>query len=149
MKTIISRALMAATLALFLAACASGPKYGEIKGSIPSLAADKGRIYFYRSGTMFGSGIQPSVLLNGEKVGDSVPGGFYFLDRNPGNYEVLLSTEVERKLTFTLAQGQEQYVRMSVGFGVVVYRVYPELVDVATGRAEIQDLSYIGDAIKK
>jgi len=148
-KTIITRTLSAAIVALLLAACASGPKYTEVQSAIPALAADRGRIYFYRSGNIFGSGIQPTVMLGGEKVGDAVPGGFFFIDRKPGNYEVLLSTEVERKLTFTLVGGQEQYVRMSVGLGVIVYRVYPELVDAATGKSEIKDLSYIGDAIKK
>ena len=149
MKTIIVKTLSAAIIALLLAACASGPKYKEVQSSIPALAPDQGRIYFYRSGNIFGSGIQPSVVLGGEKVGDATPGGFFFLDRKPGNYEVVLSTEVDRKLTFTLAKGQEQYVRMSVTLGVIVYRVYPELVDAATGKSEIQDLSYTGDAIKK
>ena len=147
MKT--ARILSAAIIALLLAACATGPKYAEVKSAIPPLATDQGRIYFYRSGNMFGAGIQPVVMLNGEKVGDSVPGGFFFLDRKPGNYEVLLSTEVERKLTFTLVSGQEQYVRMSVTLGVIVYRVYPELVDAAHGISEIKDLSYIGNLIKK
>jgi len=147
MKT--TRILSAAIIVLLLAACATGPKYAEVRGAIPPLAADQGRIYFYRSANMFGSGIQPVVMLNGEKVGDSVPGGFFFIDRKPGNYEVLLSTEVERKLTFTLVSGQEQYVRMSVTLGVIVYRVFPELVDAATGMSEIKDLSYTGSVIKK
>ena len=149
MKITVIRHLTAAIIALLLAACATGPKYAEVKSAIPALAADHGRIYFYRSGNMFGSGIQPVVMLNGEKVGDSVPGGFFFVDRKPGNYEVLLSTEVERKLTFTLVSGQEQYVRMSVTLGVIVYRVFPELVDAATGMSEIKDLSYTGSVIKK
>ncbi|MBI2508706.1 MAG: DUF2846 domain-containing protein, partial [Betaproteobacteria bacterium] len=93
--------------------------------------------------------IQPSVMLNGQQVGDSKPGGFFFVDRDPGNYEVLLSTEVERKLTFTLAGGQEQYVKMTVTLGVIVYRVFPELVDAATAKADMQDLSYTGTEIKK
>lgn len=133
-------------LAMLLAAggCASGPKYTEVKSAIPSLAADKGRVYFYRSGSMIGSGIQPSVNLNGEKVGDSVPGGFFFVDRSPGAYEVLLSTEVERKASFTLEPGQLRYIRMSVGLGLLVYRVHPELVDASQGESEMLDTSYIG-----
>ncbi|MGH8633932.1 MAG: DUF2846 domain-containing protein [Burkholderiales bacterium] len=143
------RFILAAVIALTLLACATGPKYAEIQSSIPALDPGKGRIYFYRSGNLMGSGIKPSVMLNGAKVGDSVAGGFFFVDRDPGNYEVLLSTEVDRKLTFTLAKGQEQYVRMSVTFGVIVYRVFPELVDAATAKPEVQQLSYIGDALRK
>ncbi|MBI1965646.1 MAG: DUF2846 domain-containing protein [Betaproteobacteria bacterium] len=149
MKAMIIKALLAAVVVSGLTACASGPKYKEVEASIPPLAAGKGRIYFYRSGVIFGSGIQPSVMLNGQQVGDSKPGGFFFVDRDPGNYEVLLSTEVERKLTFTLAGGQEQYVKMTVTLGVIVYRVFPELVDAATAKADMQDLSYTGTEIKK
>jgi hypothetical protein len=94
---------------------------------------------------MFGAGIQPDVMLNGARVGDSTPGGFFFIDRPAGNFEVLLSTEVERKVTFTLAPKEERYVRMTVGLGVIVYRVYPELVDPAEALKEIVELSYTGD----
>lgn len=145
MKSLLS--VLALSVALVLGGCASGPKYSEVKTGIPTLAADKGRIWFYRSANMFGSGIQPSVMLNGEKVGDSVPGGFFFVDRAPGTDEVVLSTEVDRKLTFTLDPGQERFVRMTVGLGVIVYRVYPELVERSQADAEIGDLSYIGTTV--
>jgi hypothetical protein len=138
--------LLAFAIAL-LSGCATGPKYGEVKQSIPALKQTEGRIFFYRSGNPFGSGIQPSVMLNGNKVGESTPGGFFFVDMNPGPMEIVLSTEVERKLTFTLSAGQVRYVRMSVGLGVIVYRVYPELVDESAGQSEIVDLSYTGDKL--
>lgn len=131
-------------LAAAVAGCATGPKYAEVKSSIPAVAADQGRIYFYRSGSMFGAAIQPTVMLNGQKVGESKPGGFFYVDRSAGDYEVVLATEVDKKLTFTLANGEERYVRMSIGLGVVVGRVIPELVDRATGLTEIADLSYLG-----
>jgi len=141
---IAGRIATVALLAGILAGCATGPKYEEVRSGFAPLPAAQGRIFFYRSGNPIGSGIQPSVMLNSEKVGDSQPGGFFFVDRAPGNYEVNLTTEVERKLTFTLESGQEQYVRMSVGLGVLVYRVYPELVDKKTGEEELKGLSYIG-----
>lgn len=136
-------------LALAVVGCATGPKYTEVKRSIPNLSPDNGRIYFYRSGTMFGAAIQPSVTLNGVVVGDSKPGGFFYVDVPPADYEVVLSTEVDKKLTFVLEKRQEKCVRMSVGLGVVVYRVYPELAEPAVCDAEIQDLSYTGSATKR
>ncbi len=142
------RLLFAAMALALLSACASGPKFSEVEKTFPQVAANQGRIWFYRSGTMFGAGIQPDVVLNVVKVGDSVPGGFFYVDRPAGNYEVLLSTEVERKVTFTLAPRQERYIRMTVGLGVIVYRVYPELVDPAEGRKEIVDASHIGSKAK-
>lgn len=141
--------LSAVALALTVTGCATGPKFTEVKSSIPGLSQDNGRIYFYRSGTMVGSGIQPSVNLNGVVVGDSKPGGFFYVDVPPANYEVVLSTEVDKKLTFTLDKQEQKCVRMSVGLGVLVYRVYPELAEPAICDAEIQDMSYTGSAIKR
>ena len=89
-------------LSILLSACATGPKLAEIKSNIPLLSSDKGRIYFYRSSSMVGSAIQPSILLNGKVVGTSKPGGFFFVDEIPGPIEVATTTEVEKKLTFTL-----------------------------------------------
>lgn len=142
MKTIAAGLILFVTL--LLGGCAGGPKYDEVASSFPPLSPDQGRIFFYRSSNMFGAAIQPAVMLNGEEVGQSVPGGFFFVDRASGNAEVLLSTEVDRKLTFVLEPGQERYVAMSVTLGVIVYRVFPELVSPEVGRAAIRELSYTG-----
>lgn len=144
----VLKMLFAAAILVLLSACASGPKYAEVAASFPQISASQGRIWFYRSGVMFGAGIQPSVMLNGAKVGDSVPGGFFYIDRPAGNHEVLLSTEVDRKVTFTLEPRQERHIRMTVGLGVIVYRVYPELTDPAEAQREIRELSYTGGAAK-
>lgn len=131
--------------AVLLAGCAaSGPKLSEMRSSMPQLKADQGRIFFYRNSSMFGAAMQPAILLNGRIVGESKPGGFFFVDDAPGNKEVAATTEVERKLTFTLERGQTRYVRTAVGMGVMVGRVYPELVDTDTGEKEIQETSYVG-----
>lgn len=59
------------------------------------------------------------------------------------------ATEVEKKLTFTLEAQQVRYVRTTVGFGIMVGRVYPELVDNETGVKEIEDASYIGQPLRR
>jgi hypothetical protein len=129
---------------LLLTACASGPKYAEMKSSIPPLPADKGRIYFYRTGS-FGGAIQPSITLNGEKVGDSKPGGFFYVDRDPGKYEAACSTEVTKKIDFSLQGGQQRYVKTSVSMGLLVGHVTPELIDPDEGSEAIQTLRYTAD----
>lgn len=133
---------------LSLAACASGPKMAEVKSSIPAVAAEQGRVYFYRSASMMGAALQPKIQLNGTPVGESVPGGFFFIDQTPGNISVTTATEVEKALTFTLTGGQTRYVRTTVGFGLMVGRVYPELVDNETAEKELADLSYTGKPLK-
>jgi hypothetical protein len=132
-----------------VAGCASGPKYAEMQSTIPVVAAERGRIYFYRSGSMLGAALQPTIKLNGNAVGESKPGGFFYVDATPGNQEVITGTEVDRKLTFTLEKGQTRYVKTTVGFGVMVGRVYPELIDPAVGDKEVKETSYIGAPMMK
>lgn len=144
----ILRIAAAGAMVALLSACASGPKMSEVQSSIPTLKPGEGRVYFYRSGSMMGAAIQPNIMLNGKVVGTSKPGGFFFVDEAPGAKEVSTSTEVEKKLTFTLNAGEVRYVKTVIGFGIVAGRVYPELVDKTIGEKEIQDASYIGTPLK-
>lgn len=145
----ITRRLAVVACAAMLAACASGPKHAEVQSSIPALKATEGRLYVYRSSSMLGAAIQPNVMVNGKVAGESKPGGFFFVDLPPGTVEVSTSTEVEKKLTLTLDAGQTRYVRTTIGFGLMVGRVYPELVDNAQGAKEIAETSYIGKPLPK
>ena len=140
----IPRIVGGTVIAFLLGACASGPKMSDVASSIPSLRSDEGRIYFYRSNSMLGAAIQPSIYLDGQVVGSSKPGGFFFVDAKPGPKEVATTTEVEKKLTFTLDRGQTRYVRTAISMGVLAGRVQPELVDEATGASELKEMSYIG-----
>lgn len=136
--------MLVLSLAVVLTGCASGVKHKDMQSSIPALQSDKGRVYFYRSASMFGAAIQPNILLDGKVVGESKPGGFFFVDSNAGNHEVSTSTEVEKKLTFTLDKGEVKYVKTSVSFGVLAGRIIPELVSAAEAEKELSDLSFTG-----
>lgn len=141
MKKLLTLTLVVA--AAFLAGCATGPKYGEVKSSIVPLAQDKGRLYFYRTSAL-GAALNPNVKLNGEVVGTAKAKGFFYTDQPAGNYTVETSTEVSRRLTLQLEQGQTRYVRFNVSMGFFVGHVYPELIENAKGEAEIQKCSYTG-----
>jgi len=148
MKT-IARGLVVVFLAFGVFGCATtGPKFMELGPKLPSLDSDTGRIYIYRK-TAFGAAIQPKVVVNGEIVGNAVPKGFIFLDKESGNYEIMTSTEVKRKLSLTLEGGQTRFVRLNVSMGFFVGHVYPELVENEVGEADIQNLHYIGDRFKQ
>jgi hypothetical protein len=127
---------------LFTVGCASGPKYAEMVQTIPELNSDQGRIYIYRN-SVLGAAIQPDVKLNGEVIGSSPAKGFYFVDRAPGNYKIMTSTEVDRSLSFVLEAEQTRYVRLNIGMGFFVGHVYPELVEESVGQKEIQECSYV------
>jgi hypothetical protein len=130
-------------VALTLSACASGVKFAVMNPSTMPKDQDSGRIFFYRT-TVLGAALQPDITLNGTKVGNAVAQGFFFVDRPPGNYEVVTSTEVDRKVTFVLEKGQARFVRFSVSMGFFVGHVYGELVDSAEGLEEIKECKYTG-----
>jgi hypothetical protein len=83
---------------MLLGGCAaSGPKHAEIRQAIGPVDPDMGRIYFYRD-SFLGFAIQPEIRLNGEVVGKSTPGGFFFVERRPGKYVASAATEVENRI---------------------------------------------------
>ena len=136
-------------LLTFLAGCAAmGPKMSEVKSTIPALGNDQGRIYFYRTSSIFGAAISADLRVNGDVVGRSTRGSFFFVDRPAGNYEVASSTETEKKVTFALSGGETKYVRTYVGLGILVGRVIPELVNADQAEKEMADLAYVESAKK-
>ena len=141
---ILTKGLLALAISLILGGCAmTGPRFSELAPTLTPVGSDTGRIYIYRT-TALGAAVQPEVRLNGEVVGSAVPNGFFYVDRAPGNYEVITSTEVDRKLSMTLDKGQTRYVRLNISIGFFVGHVYPELVENEVGQQEIQDLRYTG-----
>ncbi|MCD9231045.1 DUF2846 domain-containing protein [Ralstonia pseudosolanacearum] len=139
----LSRTLLLCTAALVtMAGCASGPPYREMATSIPTLAPQNGRLYFFRSSSMIGAAVQPDIKLNGETVGESKPGGFFYVDRPAGHYTVSTATETEKTLSLALDAGETKYVRTAVSVGLAVGRVVPTLADPATAQTAIEGLSY-------
>ena len=134
--------VLLATLAL-LGGCASGPEFRTVEAGLPAMPGGKARLFFYRS-TALGAAIQPLVTLNGVTVGKAEPNGIFFVDRDPGNMEVVTGSEVEKKLTFTVTSGDIRYVKLAVGLGVFVYRIIPELVSDEEARKEIAGLAFTG-----
>ena len=135
--------ILCVSAVIVLSGCAvEGSKYSELRTSIAPVQTDMGRIYFYRLAEAVGSPFQPKVLLNGEEVGNSAPGGFFYVDRHPGNYKVYLSNEKEKIVEFTLDRGQTRYVRLSVALAGITYRVYPELVVQDFAESEMRSLNY-------
>jgi hypothetical protein len=131
-------------LAALIAGCASGPKYADVQSAIPAPDPAQGRLYFFREASGLGAAVQPAILLNGEKVGDSVPGGFFFVDRVPGEYVASASTEVERRVTVSLRAGATEYLRTRVTFGALVGHVQVELATPSMFEAVAHELSYTG-----
>ena len=131
-------------LALSLTACATGTNFADLKPQMTAPSPDMGRIFFYRS-TVFGALLYPDVMLNGERVGEAKARGFFFVDRPAGDYTAVTSTEVERKVSFTLDKGQTRFIRFKVSIGFFAGHVYGEIVDEAEAKEEISDCVYTGN----
>jgi hypothetical protein len=138
--------LLSTGAALLAAGCASGPQYKDMASSIPTLASDHGRVYFFREASFGGAAIQPEIKLNDQVVGHSIPGGFFYVDEMPGQYTVATSTEVKRTVTFTLHAGETKYVRTTITMGLLVGHISPSLDDPETAPQVIESLKYTGGA---
>lgn len=147
MKSVV-RLLLAGFAVSLMAGCASGVKHSDMASSIPTLKQGEGRVYFMRSASMFGAAVQPDIRLNGDVVGESKPGGFFFVDRPAGKYVASTSTETEKTLSFALDDGETKYVKSYPVFGVVVGRVVLELETPEKAKTALTDLAYTGEATK-
>jgi hypothetical protein len=133
------------SVAVLLAACAaSGAKFQEVASAMPSLKPGEGRIYFFRSSSIVGAAIQPEIRLNGQVVGTSRPGGFFYVDRPAGNHAATAATETEKSATFVLQPGETKYLRTTTSVGVFVGRIVVELESPDKAKAELPSLSYTG-----
>jgi hypothetical protein len=140
--------MVAVTLcAVTLFGCAaSGPKLSDLQknGDISTLQPDLGRIYFYRKDSLAGTAVRPNIKLDGNVVGESIPGGFFFVDALPGSHIVSATTEVERTVTFRLAAGETKYVKTSTSIGFLVGHVNPEVSNPAEAQSALAELSFTG-----
>ena len=136
-------------VAIAIAGCASsGIKYSDLGASAAATNPDLGRIYLYRT-AIVGLAVQPEVRINGEVVGKAVPNGFFYVDKPAGSYEIVTSTEVDRKLSLTLEKGQTRYVKLNISIGFFVGHIYPELADTADAVKDIKDCQYTGQTAQK
>lgn len=131
--------LSLAALLVLVSGCASGPGFKSVSASFPPVAAGSARIFFYRNANLgAGAAVRPDVNLNGEKIGNAIPGGFFYVDRPPGDYQVTTTTELKKSLTFHVDAGQVRYVRLGLSPGLMVAHISPELIEAQKAQPEIE-----------
>ena len=138
--TLLTGLITGIFIVLTLMACSTGRQYDYLESDLPKVAPGEGRIYFYRLDTTIGWENEPDILLNGEKVGRSVTGQFFYVDAKSGNYEVTCAESPEKTATFSLARGDVVYIR--TGYDVFKKKVYPNVVPHRWALEEMQDLKY-------
>ncbi|MET3443391.1 hypothetical protein ABIC94_004184 [Variovorax paradoxus] len=143
MRRWIGGFLLAALAACLFGCSATGPRYSEMAQSLPSLGENEGRIYFYRN-SILGAAVQPEVSLNGQVVGKSQPGSFFFVDRPAGSYRATARTEAEGSIDIALRPRQTAYIEMSISMGFLVGHPAFERVAEPEGRKALPSLAYGG-----
>jgi hypothetical protein len=136
----VARMMVMAIALVLLEGCVSMPNFTEYARRLPPPTQGEGRIWFYRQSRFAGSGIQPSVLLNGEKIGKARPGGYFYVDRPAGNYLVTCETEQINECRLVLAPQSTRYVRLTMGLGVWLAQIVPQEVSRATALTDLADL---------
>ena len=136
--TNISKSMIVLSI-FILGGCATGGLYDEVAQTIPTLDADKGRVYIYRT-TAFGFAVQPAVKVNGREEGRAKPGGFFIVDLDPGSHSV--STTSGTDITINVSANQEIYVRLDMEMGMLKGTVQPVLVNNSVGETGIRKTRY-------
>jgi hypothetical protein len=106
------------------------------------VAPNQSRIVFFREKRFVGSGMEPLIRINGEVVGNSMSGGYFFVDRPPGTYAVACdkrSRGEKNEISVTLNAGETKYIRTSFSD----WQVFPAIEDPASAARAIFDCSYI------
>lgn len=135
---------------LLLQGCAAtGPKGSEMRGALQSVPAGYGRIVFFRGNSIVGGAVRPEVRLGNQVVGQSVPGGFFYVDAAPGRYAASASTETTASVDVQVVAGQTTYVRSAIGIGLLVGRVVFTVEGQVTAQAELPNLSYTGTTVAR
>ncbi|HEX8873593.1 MAG TPA: DUF2846 domain-containing protein, partial [Nitrosospira sp.] len=135
MKT--SRSLMSVLLAVIsimtITGCETfGPKYATVRNDTAVLPEEKGRIVFYRPSSHYGYGMRPDILLNGKKVGTSRPGTIFFVDVDPGKWQVTVPAVLypgKTSIDISIPQHETVYVKTSFGPSAFAGRTDIEVVN--------------------
>ena len=132
MKHIMITAIAAALLCSFA--------YGQDAKQLAPPKQGYGRIWFYRQSRFIGGGIQPPVLLNGEKIGKARSGGSFYVDRPAGTYVVTCENEQINECRVVITARSTKYVRLSTSQGEWIAQIVPQEMSSATALKELAHL---------
>jgi hypothetical protein len=111
---------------------ASGPAFQRVQ--IPE---GKSVVYAYRSGSLIGWAVRPSVNC-GDTGASLAPSGYHPFVVAPGSVTCSAATESRAEVRVDAKANEESYVRETIGVGIFVGRPHLQVVDKATGAQEIE-----------
>lgn len=135
---------VALTFAPFFRLLLAAPRSPTVAAKIHPIPPGHARVFFYREQGHAGARMKPDVDLDGEKIGKSNEGGFFFIDRLPGAYMVSTTTETKYEVQLDLEAQQTIYVNTKIGMGFWVDRVRPVLEEQEVAMKTLRKCRYIG-----
>jgi Protein of unknown function (DUF2846) len=126
----ITAALVLALGGITAAAAQEPPKEEKVKAmpghavpeTLPPIADGKGRIIFWRSGTMMGGAIGCGVNIGTERISAMGAGKYFILDLAPAAYEFNAKSEAKDVLNTEVEAGETSYVKCTIRMGMMVGR---------------------------
>ena len=107
-----------------LSGCGSdGVLYRDAKPGYAAIAQGQARLYIYRETSVFGTRVQPQILLDGAVIRTSVPGSYTKLDINPGSHVLSVANQTQKTYSFKADPKAELFVREAPGGGWLVGNV--------------------------
>ncbi|EGU44346.1 hypothetical protein VII00023_22684 [Vibrio ichthyoenteri ATCC 700023] len=134
---------LALALLLGVSGCASVPTADTTQSdqalefSTPS--KDKAGIYIYRADAFAGQALKKDVYLNGECVGETAP-GIFFYEEVGGDKEHTIGTESEfsaNNITLYTETGRLYFVEQYIKIGLFVGGANLEVIEEEEGRTEV------------
>lgn len=140
-------ALIAVLTTLGMTGCASVDMASktETEAAKQFSAPDEGNagVYVYRENTPVGAALKKDIWIDGECIGESAKGVFFY-HQVEGGKEYTLATESEfspNTLVMMLEAGKNYFVEQYLKIGVFVGGANLRQVDEETGKAEVSTLS--------
>ena len=149
----VTKFIILMSLLLIMSGCASIPSTSISRDEIPTLSEKKGRIIFYRTSFLFGSGMKPPIFLNGKKVGISSSGTAFYVDVDPGRHKVsvekILYPGSEGGVDFVMHENKIVYVRTWTGGSAFIGRTNAEVVNPSRAEEDLKEVTFLRYHLKQ
>lgn len=137
-----------AILSLLVVGCASvpmAPADQDAKAKQFTPVSNKANVYIYRNEN-FGRAIPMTVSVNGKVLGQTAAQTYFWLQLNPGQYNLESHTENVSMLNLSAEPGKDYFVWQEVKMGLWAARSLLQQVDDKTGREGVLESKLINQS---
>lgn len=132
-----------------LQGCATAPMASVEKDTSAksfNVSKNKSNLYIYRNEN-FGGAISMDVSINGKEIGRTAAKTFFWLELDPGKYQLQSKSENVSTLDLILNAGENTFVWQEVKMGVLYARTKLSQVDIATGQKGVLESKLIASTV--